>query len=89
MSGIGAFDMNHPTHIPADLAQLVDQLRARSESDRRYVIEALEQSLPNELANYLSPEQIAEIDRRLDRHLNDPEAGLTLEEALAELRRPS
>ena len=72
--------------MAVDVTRTIDQLRSLSIEDRLRVVEAVWDSLPEEAAVPESPEQRAELHRRLDAYEADPEDLLTWEQVLERLR---
>jgi putative addiction module component (TIGR02574 family) len=72
--------------MSVDVAHTIDELRALSIDDRLKVVEAVWDSLPEEAAMPLTPEQRAELDRRLDAYEANPDQLLTWDQVLEQLR---
>jgi putative addiction module component (TIGR02574 family) len=73
-------------NMAVDVAHTIDQLRSMPIEDRLKVIEAVWDSLPEEAAVPTSPEQRAELNRRLDAYEADPDDLLSWEQVLERLR---
>lgn len=70
----------------ADVAHTIEELRALSIDDRLKVVEAVWDSLPEEVAVPISSAQRAELNRRLDAYEANPEQLLTWDQVLERLR---
>ena len=69
-----------------DIAQTLTELTALPIQDRLRVVESLWDSIPADTAVEVSPEQRAEIQRRIAAHERSPEQLLTCDEVLDRLR---
>jgi putative addiction module component (TIGR02574 family) len=72
--------------MAVDVARTIDELRALSVDDRLKVVEAVWDSLPEEVAGAASPRQRAELNRRLDAYEANPQDVLTWDQVLERLR---
>jgi putative addiction module component (TIGR02574 family) len=72
--------------MAVDVARTIDELCALPVDDRLKVVTAVWDSLPEETDVSLSPEQRAELNRRLDAHEANPDAALTWDQVLERLR---
>jgi putative addiction module component (TIGR02574 family) len=72
--------------MAVDVARTIDELRALSVDDRLKVVEAVWDSLPEEVAGAASPQQHAELNRRLDAYEANPQDVLTWDQVLERLR---
>lgn len=59
--------------------EIVAQILTWSDDDRQGVIDAIEESIQSEIAANLSPEQRAELRRRLAEHRANPHTAVSLE----------
>ena len=69
-----------------DLAQTLTELTSLPIHDRLRVVESLWDSIPADTIVEVSPEQRAELQRRIDAHERAPEQLLTSDEVLDRLR---
>ncbi|MFM7292657.1 MAG: addiction module protein [Planctomycetia bacterium] len=69
-----------------DLAQTLTELTSLPIHDRLRVVESLWDSIPADTPVEVSPEQRAELQRRIADHERAPEQLLTLDEVLDRLR---
>jgi len=69
-----------------DIAQILTKLPALSIHDRLRVVESLWNSIPADSPVEISPEQRAELQRRITAHERSPEQLLTWDEVLDHLR---
>jgi hypothetical protein len=67
-------------------AEILEQIRRLPEPERREVIERIEEEFI-EFDNELTPEQIADLDRRAEEALAHPERCRPLEEVVADMER--
>jgi len=72
--------------MPIDVDRAIDDLRSLSVDDRVRVVQAVWDSLPEQAVVPTSPEQAAELNRRLDAYAAAPEDLLTWDEVLERLR---
>jgi putative addiction module component (TIGR02574 family) len=72
--------------MSVDVVRTIDELRTLSINDRLRVVEAVWDSLPEESAIPLSPEQRVELNRRLDAYEANPEDLLSWNDVLEQLR---
>lgn len=72
--------------MAVNVARTIDELRALSVDDRLKVVEAVWDSLPEEVAGPASPQQRAELNRRLDAYEANPQDVLTWDQVLERLR---
>ena len=72
--------------MSVDVARTIDELCALPVDDRLKVVAAVWDSLPEEVAAPVSPEQRAELNRRLDAYEANPDDVLTWDQVLAQLR---
>ena len=72
--------------MAVDVARTIDELRSVSVEDRLRVVEAVWDSLPEVAGMPVSPQQRAELNRRLDELESDPENLLTWDQVLERLR---
>ncbi len=72
--------------MAVDVAHAIDELCALPVDDRLKVVEAVWDSLPEEANVPVSPEQQAELNRRLDAFEANPQELLTWEQVLEQLR---
>ena len=72
--------------MAVDVARTIDELCALPVDDRLKVVTAVWDSLPEESTAPLSPEQRAELNRRLDAYEANPENVLTWNQVLEQLR---
>jgi putative addiction module component (TIGR02574 family) len=69
-----------------DIAHTIDELCALPIDDRLKVVAAVWDSLPEQAAVPLSPEQRAELKRRVDAYEANPEDLLTWDQMLEQVR---
>jgi putative addiction module component (TIGR02574 family) len=69
-----------------DIAQTLTELTALAIQDRLRVVESLWDSIPADTAVEVSPEQRAELQRRIAAHERSPEQLLPWDEVLDRLR---
>jgi putative addiction module component (TIGR02574 family) len=72
--------------MTGDIAHTIDELCALPIGDRLKVVEAVWDSLPEEAAVPASPEQRAELNRRLDAYETNPDDLLNWDEVLERLQ---
>jgi putative addiction module component (TIGR02574 family) len=72
--------------MAVDVARTIDELRALSVDDRLEVVEAVWDCLPEDVAGPASPQQRAELNRRLDAYEANPQDVLTWDQVLERLR---
>ena len=72
--------------MAVDVARTIDELRALSVDDRLRVVEAVWDSLPEDVAGPTSPQQRAELNRRLDAYEANPQNVLAWDQVLERLR---
>ncbi|MCX5643824.1 MAG: addiction module protein [Phycisphaerae bacterium] len=72
--------------MAVDVARTIDELRALSVDDRLKVVEAVWDSLPEAVAGPASPEQRAELNRRLDAYEANRQDLFTWDQVLERLR---
>jgi putative addiction module component (TIGR02574 family) len=72
--------------FPVNINETLSELSALPVPDRLRIVESLWNSIDSEIPIELSPEQQAEIDRRLDAHRDHPSELLTWEQVLDQLR---
>ena len=72
--------------MAVDVSQTIDELCSLPIDDRRKVVAAVWNSLPEEATAEVSPEQRAELNRRLDAHEKNPADVLTWDQVLEQLR---
>jgi putative addiction module component (TIGR02574 family) len=69
-----------------DVTHTIDELCALPIDDRLKVVAAVWDSLPEKATTLVSPEQRAELNRRLDAYEANPEDLLTWDQVLEQLR---
>jgi putative addiction module component (TIGR02574 family) len=74
------------SNMAVDVARTIDELCALPVDDRLKVVAAVWDSLPTEADLALSPEQRAELNRRMEAHAANPESALTWDRVLEQLR---
>ena len=67
-------------------SEILEQIRRMPEAERRELVETIEDEF-GVLDDELTPEQIAELDRRAERALKHPERCRPLDEALADIEK--
>jgi putative addiction module component (TIGR02574 family) len=67
-------------------SEILEQIRRLPENERREVIRRIEDEFV-EIDDELTPEQIAELDRRAEDALKHPGRGTPIEEVSAEIRK--
>jgi putative addiction module component (TIGR02574 family) len=72
--------------MSVDVTRTIDELCALPVDERLKVVTAVWDSLPEETAVPISPEQRAELNRRLDAYEANPEQVLTWNQVLEQLR---
>jgi putative addiction module component (TIGR02574 family) len=72
-----------------DVPTLIRELRALDPADRARVFEAVAEDADMDLSALLSPEQIADLDRRIAADEADPDAGEPWEVVKARLQSKS
>jgi putative addiction module component (TIGR02574 family) len=72
--------------MAVDVARTIDELCALPVDDRLKVVTAVWDSLPEESTVPVSPEQRAELNRRLDAYEANPENVLTWNQVIEQLR---
>jgi putative addiction module component (TIGR02574 family) len=65
---------------------ILEELRRMPEAERREIVEAIEVEF-GDFDDELTPEQIAELDRRAEDALKNPGRGTPIEEVSAEIRK--
>jgi len=65
--------------------EILEEMRRMPESERRKLVEHIENEF-GEFDDELTPEQIAELDRRAEDALKNPGRGTPAEEVFAEIR---
>jgi putative addiction module component (TIGR02574 family) len=73
-------------NMAVDVARTIDELCALPVDDRLKVVTAVWDSLPEESAAPVSPEQRVELNRRLDAYEANPEHLLTWDHVIGQLR---
>ncbi len=73
-------------NVPLDGTHTIDELSALPVNDRLKVVAAVWDSPPEEAAMPISPEQRAELNRRLDAYEANPEDVLTWDQVIEQLR---
>jgi putative addiction module component (TIGR02574 family) len=71
------------------VAEIIEQIRPLPAKEKQQVLEALWDNFQDELETYdpdLSPEQIAELDRRAEDALKNPGRGIPYEQISAEMK---
>jgi putative addiction module component (TIGR02574 family) len=68
------------------VSEIIEKIRALPPEERREVVERIEIEFAG-LDEELSPEQLAELDRRAEEALRHPERGRPVEEVFAEIDR--
>ena len=67
-------------------AEILEELRRMPEAERRELVETIELEFGN-FDDTLTPEQIAELDRRAEDALKNPGRGTPIEEVSAEIKK--
>ena len=67
-------------------AEILEELRRMPETERRELVETIEMEF-GDFNDALTPEQIAELDRRAEDALKNPGRGTPIEEVSAEIQR--
>ena len=67
-------------------SEILEQIRRLSENERREVIQRIEDEFVDTV-DELTPEQIAELDRRAEDALKHPGRGMPIEEVSTEIRK--
>ena len=67
-------------------AEILEELRRMPEAERRELVETIELEFGH-FDDELTPEQIAELERRAEDALNHPGRGTPVEEVSAEIRK--
>jgi putative addiction module component (TIGR02574 family) len=66
--------------------EILEELRRMPEAERRDLVETIELEF-GDFNDALTPEQIAELDRRAEDALKNPGRGMPIEEVSAEVRK--
>ena len=72
------------------VAEIIEQIRPLPAKEKQQVLESLWNEFQDELETYdpdLSPEQIAELDRRAERALAHPERCRPLDDVVADIEK--
>jgi putative addiction module component (TIGR02574 family) len=72
--------------MAVDVGRTIDELSSLSVDDRLRVVQAVWDSLPEQPADSLSPEQREELNRRVHAYEANPEELLTWDQVLEQLR---
>jgi putative addiction module component (TIGR02574 family) len=65
---------------------LIAEILRLPEDERRALVEEVSESLSDDYFD-LTPEQVAELERRMDEHERDPSSAIPAEQVIAELQK--